>query len=239
MCSPKLLAFLVGSVYTLFVIFQFKGDEYIAESCSAFILPLLAMGYFCMVQKRSLFFILFLVLYSISDLMVIFSKSLPGDVDYFLGNSLYILAYLSLLIEISKSLCFKYVLKNYKFSIAVLLALNAYIAYALLKVVNPYLIFGSEYFIEITYNVSMLLILSVALLNYFQKDSRKAFYILIGALCIVFSEVLNVAYLYVSHQNLLNFLTVTIALVGFYFLYEQTKLNYKNTKAGSLYEQKL
>ncbi len=228
MCSPKLLAFLVGTAYALFVYFQFQGNEYMAQCCSALILPILAVGYFCIAQKKSLFFILFLILYSVSDLLVIFSPKIPMEIDYFLGNTLYILAYISLVIEISKSLCFKYVLKHYKFSILVLLGLNAYIAYALLQVVHPFLDWNSQYILEVVYNVSMLLILSVALLNYFHKDNRKAFYILIGALCIVFAEVLNVAYMYVSNQNLLSFLTITIGLLGFYFLYQQARLNYKS-----------
>jgi predicted membrane protein len=95
------------------------------------------------------------------------------------------------------------------------------------QIVNPYLELGAEYVLEIVYNISMLMILSLGLLNYFYKNNRKAFYILIGALCIVFAEVINIAYMYVSHQNLLNFLTISLGLVGFYFLYAQAKLKYE------------
>ncbi|MEW4924198.1 hypothetical protein [Algibacter sp. 2305UL17-15] len=229
MCNTKVLAFLVGIVYSLFVYFLFSGNTFEAECFSALILPILTLGYFCGAEKKSIYFIAFLVLYSISDLMVIVSDVFSDIVYYFVGNSLYILAYVALVIEISKSLNLKEMLKHYKFSILVLLLLDSFIAYSLLDVVDPYLDLGSEYFIEITYNISMLLILSLALLNYFHQESRKAFYLLIGAICIVFSEVLNVAYMYVSHQNLLSFLTITLALVGFFFLYQQTKLKYKKS----------
>ena len=228
MCSPKLLAFLIGIIYALFVYLLFSGHLFYAEGVSALFLPVLTLGYFCNVKKRSLYFILFLVLYSISDLMTIISGSLSHDVLYFLGNSLYILAYLALTVEIGKNLSFQYIIKNYLFSIIVLFLLNTYIAYVLLQVVNPYLILGAAYILEIVYNISMLMILSLALLNYFYKnDSRKAFYILIGTICIVFAEVINVAYLYITHKNLLNFFTISLGLVGFYFLYEQSKLKYK------------
>lgn len=227
MCNPKVLASLVGTIYALFMYFLFSGNLFYAESISALILPVLTLAYFCNVERRSLFFILFLLLHSISDVMVIFSNKLDYDVDYFLGNILYILSYIALTIEIGRNLSLSYIFKHHLFSIIVLFFLNSYIAYVLLQIVNPYLHMGAEYVVEIAYNISMLMILSLALLNYFYKDSRKAFYILIGAMCIVFAEVINVTYLYVSHQSLLNFLTISLGLIGFYFLYEQAKLKYK------------
>ncbi|WP_165454319.1 hypothetical protein [Hyunsoonleella pacifica] len=159
--------------------------------------------------------------------MIIFSQYMPHYVDYFLGNTLYILAYLALAIEIARKLSVSYILKHYLFSVIVLFLLNSYITYVLFQIVNSHLLKGAEYVLEIVYNISMLMILSLALLNYFCKDSRKAFYILVGTVCIVFSEVINVAYLYVAHQNLLNFFTISLGLVGFYFLYEQAKLKYR------------
>lgn len=227
MCSPKVLASIIGSIYALFVYFLFSGSLYYADSTSAFILPILTLAYFCNVKNRSLYFILFLVLYSVSDLMVIISEKLTYDVDYYVGNSLYILAYTALTIEIARNISFSYIFKNHLFSIIVLFLLNSYIAYILSQIINPHLEFGSQYILEFAYNISMLMILSIALLNYFYKDSRKAFYLLIGAICIVFAEVLNVAYLYITRQNLLNFFTISLGLVGFYFLYEQAKLKYR------------
>lgn len=227
MCSPKVLASIIGSIYALFVYFLFSDSLYYADSASALILPILTLAYFCNVEKRSLYFVLFLVFYSISDLMIIISDKLTYDFDYYVGNSLYILAYIALTIEIARNISFTYIFKHHLFSVIVLFALNSYIAYILSKIINPHLEFGSQYVLEIIYNISMLTILSIALLNYFYKDSRKAFYLLIGAICIVFAEVINVAYLYITHQNLLNFFTISLGLVGFYFLYEQAKLKYR------------
>lgn len=234
MCSPKILAFLIGSIYALFVYFLFSDLLFYAESSSALILPILTLWYFCSVKERSVYFILFLIFYSISDLMIIISDKLTYHVDYFLGNILYILAYIALTVEIGRNLSFKYMFKNNLFSIIVLFLLNVYIAYVLMQIINPYLELGAEYVLEIIYNISMLMILSLALLNYFYKDNRKAFYILIGAMCIVFAEVINVAYLYISHQNLLSFLTISLGLVGFYFLYAQAKLKYNKRDKISL-----
>ncbi|MGC6430478.1 MAG: hypothetical protein ACON5F_05505 [Jejuia sp.] len=229
MCGPKVQAILIGVCYTLFVYFLFSGNTFLTYCFGALILPIITVFYFCSVQQRSIYFVLFLVIYSLSDLISIFAENLPIRTGYYICNTLYILAYIALSVEIARSLDFQKILKHYKFSIIVLLLLNAYIAYQLLQIVNPDILFGSIYITEITYNIVMLLILSFALLNYFNKDSRKAFYILVGTLCIVFAEVLNVAYLYVSKQNLLSLLTISLGLIGFYFLYAQAKLNYKKT----------
>ncbi len=159
---------------------------------------------------------------------------IPYSLYYYAGNSLCIFAYAFLLIEICKSVFILHVLKNFKLHIVVLGALSFYIAYILQKIVNPYLEITYEYLIEVSYNIIMLLLLSVSLLNYFYKENRKALFLFFGALCIVFCEVINVAYLYVSDINLLNFLSETFLVAAFYFFYQQSKLD--NKKKDSVEE---
>lgn len=231
MCKNKVLVFLLGVIYLLFVYFQFSGNLYFANCVGSLILPVLTLGYFCNVKNKSVYFIVFLILYSISDMLVFVENIISPYLYYFLGNSLYILAFVAMIIEISKQLSFKYIIKNYKLYMIVLISLNIYMAYVLLDIANPYLELNSEYFIEITYNITMLLILSIALLNFFYKDSRKSFFLLVAALCLVFSDVLNMAYMYVSEQELLNLLAITLALVGFFFLYLQSRLKDKSRNA--------
>ena len=83
----------------------------------------------------------------------------------------------------------------------------------------------NEYFVEIIYNISMLLLLSASLLNYFYKDNKKSLFMFLGSLSIVFSEVIGVAYMYVAEQNLLNFISTTLTILAFYFFCKQTKLS--------------
>ena len=82
-----------------------------------------------------------------------------------------------------------------------------------------------EYFIELIYNIVMLLLLSTSLLNYFYRDNKKSLYMFLGSLLIVFSEVISVAYLYISSHYSLNLIVVTLALLAFYFFYQQSKLS--------------
>ena len=88
----------------------------------------------------------------------------------------------------------------------------------------------NEYFVEIAYNVSMLLVLTASLLNYLYRDDKKSLLIFLGSLSIVFSEVLGVAYMYVDQQNLLNFLVTTLTLLAFYFYFTQSNLKNEEVK---------
>jgi len=222
----KLLASFVLLVYVLFVVFQFSGSNLIAQNLRSLIFPLVALTYFLCTKDKSIFFVLFLILYSLSDILSLFLYD--KHVDYLVGNLLYILAYIMLLIEICKFINLPHILKNFKVHLIVLTALNIYIVYILQLITDPHILVSYEYFIEIIYNVVMLLLLSSSLLNYFHKGNKKSLYLFVGSLCVVFSEVINVAYLYVAQQSLLNFISTTLGLLAFYFLYQQS--TYDNTE---------
>lgn len=224
MNKSKVLIGLIALSYILFVVFQFRGNEVLASSFSSVIFPLIAVLYCVTVKPKTLYFCLFLISYSISELLFFAIDYIPYVYIYYVGNILSMLSYAFLLLEVCRHVCIKHVLKNFKIHIIVLTGLNVYIAYILQEAIDPHLEMTFEYLLEVTYNVVMLLLLSVSLLNFLYKDDKKSLIFFLGALCIVFSEVINVAYLYVSHENLLNFLSVSLFLLAFYFLFQQSKL---------------
>ncbi|WP_338358737.1 hypothetical protein [Yeosuana marina] len=220
----------IGSVlfvYLAFVVSQFSNHYYYATIFDALILPLITVAYFLSNKKKTILFIIFLLAYSISDLMVFIVDYIPYEVYYYVGNGLYIIAYSALLIKALKTLSFIQILKNFKLHVLVLIALNIYIAYVLQVIVNPYVAMTNEYFVEIVYNIIMLLLLSASLLSYFYKDDKKSLFMFLGSMSIVFSEVIGVAYIYVAQQNLLNFLCTTLTVLAFYFFCKQAKFNYE------------
>ncbi|MFH4965850.1 hypothetical protein V8G69_12685 [Gaetbulibacter sp. M235] len=229
MSKSKIMVGLVLLVYISFVAFQFNSSNYFAASLDAILLPLITLTYFINNPKPELFFSLFLICYSIADLIGLSAKFdndfIPYSYYYYIGNGVYIVAYLVLLVKILRSLSFLHIIKNFKLHIIVLMGLNVYIAYVLQVIVNPYVEMTNEYFVEIIYNVSMLLVLSSSLLAYFYKDDRKSLFMFLGSLAIVFSEVIGVAYMYVDQQNLLNFISTSLTLLAFYFYCQQSSFN--------------
>lgn len=220
----KAVAGFVLLIYVGFIVFQFTSNLYWADILDALILPVITIAYFSTNAKPNLFFSIFLISYSISDLMIFIVDSMPYIYYYFIGNGLYIIAYISLLVKILNSISFTYIIKNFKLHLFVLFALNIYIAYVLQVIVNPYMVLTYEYAMEITYNISMLLVLTSSLLNYLYREDRKSLFLFLGSLAIVFSEVIGVAYLYIAEQNLLNFLSTSLTLLAFYFYCKQSLL---------------
>ncbi|MEN3322448.1 hypothetical protein VP395_01795 [Mariniflexile soesokkakense] len=224
MNKSKALAILALLLYILSVVFQFSDEDVIANALKSIILPVVTLLYFVTVKKKSLFFTLFLVLFSVSDLMFFLTPYVSNNIDYFLGNSLYILAYGFLVVEVSKSISLFHVIRNYKIHLLVLTILNIYIIHVLQVIVDPFVAKTNEYYVELIYNIVMLLLLSVALVNYFYKDNVKSLYMFLGALCIVFGEVIWVAYTYISERHFLSVVYITLYVSAFYFFYRQSRI---------------
>ena len=223
MTKSKILIGLVVLLSTLFIVFQYNNNVVLSTMVRALIVPMISLLYFLNVKKRSIFFTIFLVLFSISEVTVLFSSYFPYQSEYFVGNSLYILAYIFLIYEILRDLDFAYLFKNFTIHLLVLSTLNIYVIYVLLKIEDPFVI-GFEFVIEFVYNIVTLFLLSISLLNYFCKDNRKSLLLFLGSICIVFSEVIQIAYYYIAQKNLLNFSYSVLLILAFCFYYYQSTI---------------
>ncbi|ULC60630.1 hypothetical protein MBM09_06460 [Flaviramulus sp. BrNp1-15] len=240
MYKSKVLIGFISICYVLFAIFEFSGNDIVAYNLNALIIPLITLTYMLFISKKSIWFFLFLILYSIADLMALVINNMPidqtgklYDYQYYIGNSLYIIAYMFLVVKIVKSLSLKHVIKNFKIHLLVLSILNVYLVYVLQIIIHPNLVLESDYYLELVYNIVVVLLLAVALLNYFYRDNKKSLYLFIGSVFIVFSEFIDVAYIYITQRSLLNVIGTTLAMVAFYFYYQQSKLLNQKTEENN------
>ncbi len=231
MYRSRILAGFVLLCYILFAVFEFNGNQLLAYYFHSLIVPLITIIYMFFVKEKSKLFLGFLLAYSTADILGIVIDNLPinksihfYEFEYYLANGLYVLSYIFLILKIGKSLCFKHVIKYFKIHLVVLSMLNVYLLYVLHNIIKPNLTSESDFYMEFLYNVVMITLLSFALLNYFYRDNKKSLYLFLGALCIVFSEVMDIAYIFIAQRSLLNFLATTLALGAFYFFYQQSKL---------------
>lgn len=231
MFKSKVLVSFIILFSMLFIVFQSNENYWMADISRALIVPFITLLYLVSNKNKSIYFTLFLVAFSISDLISIFSFYVPNNLEYYLGNSLYITAYLALSYEIILSINFKYIFKYFKAHLLVLLILNIYANYVLLGIQKEYeYLTVIEFSFEIVYNIFTILLLSVALLNYFYRDDKKAFVLFLGTLCIVVSEVIQIAYYYipeVEDNDILGFAYSLLLILAFYFYYSQSKLDYE------------
>ncbi|MCK5401168.1 MAG: hypothetical protein KAJ28_06000 [Flavobacteriaceae bacterium] len=231
---------LLGFIIVLAIVYIglqiFKLQE-IADYVRPIIMPLLVLSYFLFKKDRSSYFFYFLVFYSIAELSGFFYylaqySYFMNDLLYYGGNILYITAYVLLILEIFKSMNIKKIFNRFKTYILILAALDIYsiILVSDIAVKSDLLNEGFDYLIEIVYNTTIMLLLTITLINYISRHTKKAMNLLIGALCIVFSEVMQVAYFYVSEQNALSVAYSALLVLAFLFFYIQSGLSYSDSE---------
>ena len=81
-----------------------------------------------------------------------------------------------------------------------------------------------EYSLEYFYNAVIMLLVTVALINFMYRENKKAMNLLVGSIFIVFSEVVQMAYFYVAEINILNVLCSVFLILAFLFFYLQANL---------------
>lgn len=220
---------------TLSVVFiglQVYEKEVEAAGIRALLLAVLTVLYFVRVKHRHFFFILFLLAFAVAEVLNFIGWLVPivpnqsFDFMYYTANSLYILAYSFLTIQILSSLNFVEILKKYPFHLLILIILDVFsvivVTNTALARLNYY-----EYFVELVYNAVIMVLLTVALINYLHKNDKKAINLLLGSIFIFFSEVIQLAYFYVSDINVLNVVCSLFLVIAFAFFYLQSRLSYQ------------
>ncbi len=231
MNKTKILVGFIALLCVLFVVSEFKDINWLSDVARGFIVPTIAVLFVINYGLNRCSFTIFLILFSLAELISIsqlipfLSNNMPYAVFYYLCNGLYGIAYSFLVYRIIKSLNIKLVLKGFFVHLMVLLLLNGYLLYVLFNIMSPYLVNFGEKFIELFYTVAILLVLSTSLINFLYKDTKKSLYLFLGSLSIVFSEVIQIAYLYISKKDLLDIFYTSLLVIAFYLFYKQVALS--------------
>ena len=229
MSKSKFLVSCIMLCILLFMVSHFNGNHWLADTSRALIIPFFTILYLVNNKVRTSFFTLFLVCFSIADLISIVAYNSTDQWEYYIGNWFYIVGYLALSYEILSSINMTHILKYFRGHVLVLVAHNIYVNYILLTFPGDY--FNTlEYSMELIYNISTLVLVSVSLLNYFYRDDKKSLILFLGSLSIAVSEVIQITYYYLmdsSDSNILNVSYSVFLILGFYFYYIQSKLEYE------------
>ncbi|WP_299224326.1 hypothetical protein [uncultured Psychroserpens sp.] len=228
----KFLGAFILALSLFFLGLQFKGLEIEAAGVRALAVVLLTGLYLIKVKEKHLFFLLFLVTFTISEILNymtwIVNLDFNPEIDYFyfIGNGLYILSYIFLIIRIFMSIDMKYVLAKLPIQITLLVILGLFFVYYVSDTTRAELSYY-EYYLELFYNAVVMLLMGIALINYMYRDDKKSMNLLIGTICIMFSEVIQLAYFYIADMNLLNVLCSIFLVFAFLFFYLQSKLSHR------------
>lgn len=203
--------------YILSVLFKLNGLQTISRGM---IFPLFVLLYFLQSKTKNIFFAGFLILFSISESIYAFC---PGNnYIYYFCNTMSVLAYLSLAIYFIRRMNVFILFNRFKVFLLVLVICNSYIVYMLNDIIlsDPNVNFLTvAFFLECFYNLSILIALSFSLLSYLYHDSKEDLLLFLATACIVFSEVVQVANMYASENNLLAVIYAVLFTAGLALVY--------------------
>lgn len=220
------ICFLIFNSYSL------TGNDNISiDFLNYLTVPLITVFYLLFVTPKKKLFLSFLTFYSLGNIIcliadvIILNKYFElMQVDFYIANGLYMIAYIYIILIIVKPVNFKAVIKDFKIYIIVLGLLDIYLLYFIFSLITHSFESTSVYIVELTYNTTLVILLSLAALRYFYNDDKKALYLFIGTLFIVFAEVSSFAFINIESKILLKLLPPILAALAFYFFWQQSKL---------------
>ncbi|WP_290697488.1 hypothetical protein [Lacinutrix sp.] len=225
----QLVTGLLIALTTLFLVGVLFNLETLTNLSRTFILPFFVYLYFIESETKSKHFAIFLISCALADCIKFVSYLEAIDLSN-LSSSVYIIGYLNLLVYIARSVNYKKLLFKFKFPIIVLTIFNGYLIFMLNQMIiadSTIEVYTFNFLIECVYNICILLVLSFSLLNYLYHDSKKGLILFLASVCIVFSEMVQVAYLFVSSEYILNVAYSILLIVGFclVYIYIVSKIN--------------
>jgi hypothetical protein len=224
----KVVLLLLGVV---FVILQGLAFEVEGAAVSSAMLVLLTVLYCRWTENKTKYFFWFIVTFTFAHVLsyasyyVIELREGHTDYVYYGANLLYILAYVFLIIGILRGLELKKIFSELSIPIFILIILDIFCVYIVSGTTENVLEIY-EYSLEYLYNAVVMMLLSVGLINYMYRNDNKSMLFLIGSICIVFSEIIQLAYFYIIKSNDLGFIYSLFLVLAFVFFYLQSQLEF-------------
>ncbi|TPV32281.1 hypothetical protein FJ651_11995 [Paucihalobacter ruber] len=226
-----LKAFLI-TVAVAFIILQILELEFYGAGLKVVLFLGLNLLYHLEVKEKTWFFRIFLYLFTlgvaIDFIAWLFAYAENFTFEgffYYSANILFITSYAVIIAEMLSALNLKSVVKKLPVHILVLLILDIFsviiVTETTEKVLNP-----TEYILEFVYNSVVMILLSVALLNYIYRDDIKSMNMLLASILIVFSEIIQMAYFYIADNNTFNIMCSVLLVGAFLFFYIQSTLKH-------------
>lgn len=230
MKNNKILITVLVLFSVVFLALQLFRYEMQASGIRALLLVILTMLYCNRVENKRIYFFMFLGAFTISEILNFFSWFIVSnnvDYSYYITNGLYILSYIFLIIQVLKNINIKKLFSKLWIHILVLFTLDVFCVFIVTDTIKLQVEFN-QYIVEFVYNIVIMVLLSIAVINYIYREDKKAMNFLLGSIFIVFSEVIQLAYFYISHSNILNVICSLFLVIAFVFFYLQAQLKHED-----------
>ena len=232
MLKIKTLKVLLITIAVAFLTLQILEMEFYGAALKVLLFVGLTLLYHLEVREKSWFFRVFLYLFTLGVTIDYVAWFFPfsdnmafESIFYYVVNMLFIASYAVIIAKMLSALNLKSLVKKLPVHILVLLVLDVFsviiVTETTEKVLNP-----AEYMLEFIYNSVVMILLSVALLNYIYRDDIKSMNMLLASILIVFSEIIQMAYFYIENNNTFNIMCSVLLVGAFLFFYIQSTLKH-------------
>ena len=225
----KVVLLLLGGI---FIILQGLAYEVEGAAISSLMLLLLTILYCVWTKRKSALFLWFLVAFSFAHVLSYIAYLSPeireNQIDYFYygANILFILSYMLLIIRILIRLNLKKVFQNLSIPILILVVLYVFCVIIVSETTENVLSISQNY-LELVYNTVIMVLLSVALINYMYRNDNKSMLFLLASIFIVFFETIQLAYYYILLEDKnLGFMYSIFMVIALLFFYLQSQLTF-------------
>ena len=176
----------------------FDSGLYLCIARSLFFSAVTFAFYKSAVYSKKPFFFYFLLIFTLSEVINLISMPFE-DLSYmafYICNTLYIIAYLSLLWHIFKRLNIKAIFNRSLIAVVIMSIFGFFLGYQTIEMAlesNPEdEILVNDYITIVVFLVTIVLLLVCALLDYLQKQTNYHLFFLIAIVRIVFSEIIQI-----------------------------------------------
>ncbi len=200
------------------------------------IFPLLILYYFKNSAIRDKYLLCFIILFGFAELCSFFVANYETlnlaenkGIRHLItntGNTSFLLGYTSIILFIVSKLSFKQLFIRFPVQILILVAVGTYLFFELNSIVlyrEGFTIPTMEYYvINLVYNLAIVVLLGLSLLNYFYHDSSLTLNLLIACTALILSEFIQIASIFMKTHAFLAkvyiFLLATCYFTFFLFL---------------------
>jgi len=217
----KIISAMIYFSISMSIVFILLDYSLLESLVKAFIFPIYLYVYLKSGDEKNNYFICFLLGFSLTGIHAVINELDSGNYSC-VGSIPIALAYLCLLFFFFEKLRFRHLMRHFGVYLVVLFIFNVYSIYALnqMMMVDELLKESFwEFLFECGYNVFMVLALSLSLLNYLYNDTRQNLLLFLAIACIVFSEMVQVVYIF-SNVEVLKAPYLLLLNIGIYFIYQ-------------------
>lgn len=218
----RALALLLFAVCAFLLLFVVKEDRYMAKVCFCLISMTLVLYFVNNTLKIKNEFFSFLLLYFSAELLTLLFPRAHNVVVYVFINSIYVLAFIMLIALTFKSINLRDLWCKFGKSLIVLFLFSAVLLYNMNEIMfgsKIISVFSAFYIIDSVYNIVIIILLCSSFLSFIYNDSKKTLLLFLVCLSFVFSDVIQLAHIYIANYKILFVLFSVFKLIGFCLCY--------------------